>query len=229
MKGVLLMGLLLAGSPQESVTLQRTFSEGEKMTHKGNLLVTLDMGQIEVNFDLEQTTKKVSPEGSGAISAQLLNIKTLFNGNDLGQSGSGGLVRELKWDFTLDRVNQVVEAPKQTRGLFNQLISAVLMTSVLSGSPLKVGEKYKVSWKGADNTSLEGETTLAEIKEGVARLTSAFDWQPPMMEKKAKLQVTSWIEVKSGQIKKLEGTANNLVGPQGVGLQNLSYTLEKKS
>jgi hypothetical protein len=228
MKSMFMIGLLFAAAPQETVTLQRTFAEGEKLTHKGNLLVTLDMGQLDVNFDLEQTTKKVTAEGNGTVSAQLLNIKTLFNGNDLGQSGAGGIVRELKWDFTMNRMNQVVEASKETRGIFNQLISAVLMTSVLSGSPLKVGEKYTVAWKGEGNTSLDGETTLAEIKDGVARLTSAFDWQPPMMERKAKLQVTSWIEVKSGQIQKLEGTASNLVGPQGVGLQNLSYSLQKK-
>lgn len=195
---------LLAVAPmahhQTPVLIQRKFSEGETNTYATKLSLTTSIGDVDVQMKVEQRVRKLLPGGEAEVESELLSIKTLVNGDEM------PIVKEpdsKKMTFRLGRNGMPIGTGESKGFGFNFLHFAGL----LADKPLSIGESADVKYvdpSDAKKTAV-GKVKLESIVELQAKLTSNWVLDLPPNAKPLKVDMTSWVDLKTGRLEKASG------------------------
>jgi hypothetical protein len=213
---VLCLGL---ASSQDSVKLQKTFKVGDKERFFTKLSLSVAFGDVDVHLKTEQRVLKLFENGDAELETELLEIKTLVNGQPM------DVAREADTRKATMRVNAMgMPSETDSKGFGFSFLQFV---GLLGDKPLDMGKKTPVAWTDPANEKRKasGTITLESVADGLAKLISSWEIHTPANPKPLKIDMTSFIETNSGRLKKASGT---ILGAQssGVEVKAIQFSME---
>lgn len=205
---------------QSPVLIQRKFSEGEKNTYATKLSLTTSIGDVDVQMKVEQRVLKVLAEGAAEVESELLTVKTLVNGDEMPNLKEPD---SRKMTFRLGR-NGMPAGTGEGKGFgFNFLHFAGL----LADRPLAIGETADIKYvdPSSPKQSAVGKVKLESILDGQAKLVSNWVLELPPNPKPLKVDMTSWVDLKTGRLEKASGAITG--APSQVEFTAIQFSTER--
>jgi hypothetical protein len=205
---------------QDTVTLQRVFVAGEERSLYANLSVESSLGSILVQLDLGE--KLIEAEADKAtVELTISNLRVKMGDEEIPTNPLQPLrVRMNKQGFILNGMPAAAGAN----------LAFLRYLFVLPGGPLSVGKAAPFSFESSDpaGTKLTGEATLSRVSDGNAVVSIRSKLSAPAFSKEINLAYTATFELKTGRLVEAEGTVTNLVGPDGMDVNAIQFTLSSK-
>jgi len=206
-------------APQDSIQLLKVFTVGEKERHSTKLSLKVAVGDVDVQLKTEQRVLKVFSNGDAELESELLDMKVTVNG-EATPANQGG---RSSAKFRVNAIGFPVQAPQDSGMGFNFL----QFVGLVADKPLKPQVKTPVEWVNPNNSKqkAKGAITLESIADGDAKLVSTWEIYMPSSDKPLKIDMTSFVEIKTGKLKKASGT---IVGAsaQGTEVQAIQFYTE---
>ena len=216
-----LLLLIWTATPQESVRLQRTFRVGEADRYQAKLSLATEVGDVDIHLKTQQTVKSVSDNGEAELEGEILELKTMINGAEI--TGPANAANR-KTTFKVDRFG----VPTTSGGTGGFGFSFLNFAGMVGDKPLIVGQKTPVTIQDPKEAKRKviGDVLLESVKDGEAKLVSSWEVHLPENQKPLKIDMTSFVEVSSGKLKKASGTASGIASVNA-NVQAIQFSIER--
>ena len=216
-----LLAIALTLSSQDSVKLQRTFKVGEVDKYQAKLSLATEIGDVDLHLKTSQTVKSVSETGEAELEGEILELKTMINGAEMPPPANNF---DKKTTFKVDR-NGVPDANTASGGFGFSFLN---FAGMVGDKPLTVGQKSPIDIQDPKDPKrkVTGDVLLESLRDGEAKLVSHLEIQMPENARTLKVDVTSFVEVANGKLKKASGTASG-VAAIGADVKAIQFSIER--
>lgn len=215
---------------QDEVKFSRTYKAGEKDKYAFKVQTKTPMGDVDMTMSMTQEILKVYDNGDADQKTTIADMKMMMNGTDMssmlppGAMGQPVIVRINKNGMAVAKT----KAPAN-QGMMGGMGDLVALGNFLSEKAFKVGQPVPIDISDPKDpkTKVKGTMTLEALEAGVARVKSDLEVTSAQATKPIKVQTTAWVEVATSKPNKIEGTVNNVTGPQGMEIETIKYSMER--
>jgi hypothetical protein len=211
--------VLLSG--QESISLRKVFKEGDRERFSTKLSLTVAFGDVDISLKTEQRVKKVYENGDAELESELLELKTVVNGQPMENQQQPAV------KTVTNRVNRF-GMPLESGERAGFGFTFLQFVGLVGDKPLTVGTQTVIDWTDPKNSKkhASGKVTLESVTDGIAKLTSNWEIQTPNSEKPLKIDMVSFLEVATGKLTRASGT---ILGAQSkdVEVKAIQFSMER--
>lgn len=213
--GILLVSAMAAMADEKPVTLARTYKEGDKVSHKVTVTVSVNGMDVVVTRTAKSTVKEVRKTGEIVI-VQTDDGSTLNIGGMEQQQPAGPPVTELR-----DKNGKLTEVKvdEAANGFMTpdmQQLIAKASDVHLTDKPVKAGDTWTTEF---DNPAVKGKKfTAKSTYVGIEKVDGQDLWKVKQTVeadsdadgKKLTIDFTAWLDPAKGQTVKMEGNAKDV-------------------
>jgi hypothetical protein len=218
-----------ASADEKTVTLARTYKEGDKVSHKMTVNVSVNGMEVTVTRTAKSVVKEIKKTGE-AVIVQTDDGSTLNIGGMEQQQPAGPPVTEIR-----DKNGKLTEIKmdEAAAGFMTneiQILVAKASDVQLSDKPVKAGDSWQNEF---DNPAVKGKKVVAKTTYvGLDKLDGTDRWKIKQTVeadsdadgKKLSIEITAWLDTTNGRNVKLEGSAKDIPTNFGV----LSWTMKQE-
>ena len=174
---------------------------------------------------LVQEIVKVYDNGDADQKTSITSMRNLFNGNELpSQPGTGERT-------FVERITPAggVAAKAGTANELNGMNELFTTGSRLAGKSFRVGEVVTINDVDPKEprNKVTGTAKLESVVDGVAKVVSQLEISIAEQAKPMRASSTSWIEVSTSKMIKMEGKASGLIAGKGLDINEAKFTMER--
>ncbi|MCZ7580213.1 MAG: hypothetical protein M5U21_05260 [Fimbriimonadaceae bacterium] len=211
----------LAG--QSTFKFERKYVEGEKEAFKLTLSMESNFGSIDILMNQNAVVKKVYENGDADLETIISGMKVAMNGQEMPTPA-----QDVTMMTKVSKSGAILSAGGMSGGSgMGMNLGFMRFATAGMDKPLTVGQTYDIDYKDPANPkqSVKGTVKLESITEGKAKLLSKLalvttEGQPPM-----DVNMTTFVEVSSSKLIKLEGTASNVPGMEQLGTSTVQFAM----
>ncbi|MFY9235292.1 MAG: hypothetical protein WAO58_12645 [Fimbriimonadaceae bacterium] len=210
---------------QDTYKFVRSYKLGEKDSYSVKVTASLSLGEIESRMTLVQEIVKVYDNGDADQKTSITSMRNLFNGNELpSQPGTGERT-------FVERITPAggVAAKAGTANELNGMNELFTTGSRLAGKSFRVGEVVTINDVDPKEprNKVTGTAKLESVVDGVAKVVSQLEISIAEQAKPMRASSTSWIEVSTSKMIKMEGKASGLIAGKGLDINEAKFTMER--
>lgn len=227
---IIAVGLVAASfAAQDSITLARTYKEGEKDNYKLALAVSMSLGSADVSMNMAQTIKKVYENGDADIETLVSDMHVMFGGNEVPSGSEAPKPRTQR----VDKFGKPVGAAEATGATKNMMEQMAFLRAAMiaSDKPLVVGASVDVDRKEESNgTHTWGKVTLEKVEAGIATIQSDLQQTNKATgDKPMNLKFKTLVETASAKLIRVDGTVTNIpAGDGGMQIDSVVIKVERQ-
>ncbi|MCH8274567.1 MAG: hypothetical protein IH851_07240 [Armatimonadetes bacterium] len=215
----------LASALQDTVRLERVYKTGDMDSYSFALAMTTGGGSVDLSMKVTHIVKKVDEDGVADVEMQFADLAVVFNDQEMNPPAPPSLtLRVTKHGLPVGQ--------KLARGQ-GQSMNLVFLRylSLVPDQAVKVGEKVDMNFTDPENskTRVTGDFSVESVRRGEAKTVSHLEISVDGMGQVMRMVRTAWFDVKTGKLKRAEGTVSNLAGgPEGLGaVDAIQFTYER--
>lgn len=216
-----LFGIATLTGSQDPLVLSRNYKVGEIDRYAVKLSIAVAAGDVDIQFKSGRKVVKVDDSGNADIQFITEEMKTLVNGQEA-SVGNRSFTEPLTFRF--DKHGRPISEPDSAGAMSTFL----LYLGFLGDRPLETGKKAEYSFEDKSNPQRKttGTLLLESVKDGEAKLVSNWSIPSPSSPRPLRIDMTSFIEIKSGTVLRASGTIYPGAGPDEVGPQAIQFAME---
>jgi hypothetical protein len=199
---LLVAGAALAWAGVQDYNLKRTAKEGEVFKYKLNGTMEVMGTSVTLSAIMINKTTKVEANGDYTVESSQTEGKISFNGSEMEMPSSGSTMTTYKADGTvLDVKGEGVEM-----GGYRM---ANLLAAIMPEKPIKAGDTWTSSVKGdakKGTVDVNGTYKFEAVEKGDSGETAkvTYELKETNGEAPATVSGTAWLELKTGNLIKIE-------------------------
>lgn len=203
-----------AAMAQDAYTIKRVYKAGEVDRYKIAVKVASSTLSIDIAMTMTEKTKEVKDDGTVVVTTSLDSGMMSMGGTDIPMPNEGQT-----FTITMDKTGKVIKQEgADSKNPVNSMMS--MMRNPTPTCALKVGEEVKTDIPIGDDKQkmsvvmklIGVEKKSAEIPVDTLKVKSQADGALPVPNgpQNVKVDTTSWFEIGTGKMLKVEGTVTGL-------------------
>jgi len=206
-------------SAQDAYTIKRVYKAGEVDRYKVAVKVASSTLTVDITMTMTEKTKEVKDDGTVIVTTSLDSGMMSMGGTDIPMPNEGQT-----FTVTMDKDGKIVKQEGADNKSPVGSMMSMMRTNPTPSRALKVGEEVKMDVPIGENkqkmavtlTLLGVEKKSAEIPVETLKVKSMADGAIPIPSgpQNVKVDTTSWFEVGTGKLLKIEGTVTGLNTPE---------------